>query len=112
MLSQTNGKLVVSAGDSCTAPVDTGSGASSLTTAAAMGVPLLFGGAARMPAVTMVAAAATGLLSTLPQANAQTVSECETATIEVEIYLDTTADEIVMREAQSGDFEVCPPESK
>lgn len=40
-----------------------------------------------------------------------TVSECDLDPIEVEIYVDTTADEIVMREAKSGDFEVCPPES-
>ena len=52
--------------------------------------------------------------SSTPWVHAQEMvaSECEIVPIEVDIYVDSTADEIVMMGAQSGDFEVCPPESK
>ena len=83
-----------------------------------LSVPLLFGrsmgisggvGSALITTLALTSSSAT------PWAHAQDLgveSECEIVPIEVDIYVDTTADEIVMMEAQSGDFEVCPPESK
>lgn len=55
-----------------------------------------------------------GFLSSAPTALAEqsTISECDLAPIEVEIYVDTMASEIVQMEYQTGDFEICPPESK
>lgn len=49
----------------------------------------------------------------LPSATAQdVVSECDLAPIEVEIFVDAMADELVQMQYKTGDFEVCPPESK
>lgn len=46
-------------------------------------------------------------------AGAQEASNgCDLEPIEVEIYLESNPNSIVMRQVQSGDFEVCPPESK
>jgi len=66
-----------------------------------------------VPATTLAAATAFGsfLMNAVPTSAQTTVEECELAPIEVAIYTEVTSDEIVMREAQSGDFEVCPPES-
>ena len=81
-----------------------------------LSVPLLFGrsmgisGGVGSALITTLALTS----SSTPWVHAQEMvaSECEIVPIEVDIYVDATADEIVMMEAQSGDFEVCPPESK
>ena len=54
-----------------------------------------------------------GFMSSAPMALAEqsTISECDLAPIEVEIYVDTLASEIVQMEYQTGDYETCPPES-
>lgn len=56
-------------------------------------------------------ATAFALASQLGMAQAQSTSECQLTPIEVMVYVGAEANEIVMRESQSGDFEVCPPES-
>ncbi len=45
-------------------------------------------------------------------AQSDVVSECDLAPIEVEIYVDTLVEELVQMEYKTGDFEICPPESK
>ena len=108
-ITTTDSKVIVAAGDDCNPeePTDDGSSAfSNLATMAGLSIPFLMGGA-KIPAATIAAA---GLMAGMPAAQGQAV-ECASTAIEVEIYLDSTADEIVMRNAQSGDFETCPPES-
>ncbi|KAL3941693.1 MAG: hypothetical protein SGARI_000515, partial [Bacillariaceae sp.] len=57
-----------------------------------------------------------GLLSSsAPTAMAQqedVIAECDLVPIEVEIYVDAMADEIVQAQYQTGEFEACPAESK
>jgi hypothetical protein len=56
-----------------------------------------------------------GLMSSsAPTALAQqdVIAECELVPIEVEIYVDAMVDEIVQMEYQTGEFEMCPPESR
>jgi hypothetical protein len=90
---------------------DSTAGSGAFQKMAAISIPLLFGANAKLPAATLAAVVASGI--GLPLATAQDVSvtSCETATIEVEIYVGESIDELVMAEAQSGDFEICPPES-
>jgi hypothetical protein len=74
--------------------------------------PFALGLSMGLPVPLAVAASTVGgLLNNVPRAEAQFTSECDLVLIEVDIYVGDMANEIVMREAQSGNFEVCPPES-
>lgn len=86
-------------------------GSGSFQKMAAFSIPLLFGANAKLPAAALAAIVASGI--GLPLATAQDVSvtSCDTATIEVDIYIGESIDQLVMAESQSGDFEICPPES-
>jgi hypothetical protein len=124
MLDYVGNSLSVAAGVGCeTSGVDvpgTGTGteepssaATTLNQVIGFTLPFLFGSSVRLPTATVAVAMATGLLSASPFASAQVsvTTECQLAPINVEIYIDASSDEIVMRNAQSGDFEVCPPET-
>lgn len=99
-----DGVISVSAGatceDSTAAPMDSAA-------MLAVGLPFLFGHST----AGVIGSSLMGLALMGRSSNAQSTSECEIVPIEVDIYVDAMADEIVMRDAQSGDFEVCPPES-
>lgn len=109
-----DGVVTISAGEPCD-PTDGGSGDAPTDTPPeessamlAMGLPFLFG----RSTASVIGSSLLGLSLMSRSTHAQTTAECQIAPIEVEIYVDATADEIVMRESQSGNFETCPPESK
>ena len=114
VLSVEDDVLIITAGDDCDGvvvepigepvEVEDSSAARGMVPLIAAAIPLVAG--AGWPAV-VAAAFATQFTMT----QAQTALECQLTPIEVMVYVGSEADEIVMREAQSGDFEVCPPES-
>ena len=79
---------------------------------------MLMGSKNALAGSTLALSMTVGLLSSAPTAMAaghlgnDVVSECDLVPIEVEIYVDAMADEIVQMEYKTGEFEVCPPESK
>jgi hypothetical protein len=89
------------------------SAATTLNQVIGVTLPFLFGSSLHLPTAAVAVAMATGFLSACPFASAQVsvTTECQLAPIDVEIYIDATSDEIVMQNAKSGDFEVCPPET-
>jgi hypothetical protein len=137
VVEMNDGLMTVTVGESCGAGTMDGDDAnagdgSSATRRLLMnyGLPLLLGqvtasalsisSSTMIPGVTLAAAgllslshssSSTSSSSSSFMVQAQTTAECDAVPIEVEIYLDATSDEIVMRNSQSGDFEVCPPES-
>ena len=120
MVSTEGTSMTVTAGDFCStvttggetkAPTGTGP-TSSATRLLGLTLPLLFGKTGTVLGSNIALAMASGFLGNALMASAQTTSECELAPIEVNIYVDASSDEIVMRSSQSGDFEICPPESK
>jgi hypothetical protein len=122
MVVMEGGVLTVSAGEPCDGSAPTAddsagvptTGTSSASAAFAFlnfGLPIFLGrgvssgvGSALLTTLALSASA--------PFAGAQETAACESVPIEVDIYVGGAANELVMREAQSGDFEVCPPESK
>jgi hypothetical protein len=111
VVSIVDGVVTVSAGEPCdgTAPTSPTAPTAPTESAAymAMGLPFLFG----RSAAGVLGSSLVGMTLLGRGASAQTAA-CQIAPIEVDIYVDASSDEIVMREAQSGNFEVCPPESK
>jgi hypothetical protein len=75
---------------------------------------MLMGTRSALAGSTLALGMTVGFLSSAPTAMAQTdiISECELAPIEVEIYVDTMASELVQMAYKTGDYEVCPTESK
>jgi hypothetical protein len=111
VVKEVDGILSVTAGDSCAGTAAGTSAASMLTSSLGFAVPMLCGLGAGLSATTVATAAALGgFLANAPSALAQT-AECEIVPIEVEIYTNTTSDEIVMLEVKGGDYDECPPES-
>jgi hypothetical protein len=94
--------VTISAGEPCEASPLVGSAAYM-----AMGLPFVFG----RSTTGVLGSTLIGMTLMSQSVKAQS-SECSIVPIEVEIYVDASSDEIVMRQAKSGDFEVCPPESK
>jgi hypothetical protein len=130
MMEVVDDVLVITAGEDCgdkTTPVATTPVSSPISapTAAAPTQPVAGSSAgaswtndARRTLATVVAfgvggwpAAAAVVLGTLGPAEAQTAVECQLTPITVQVYVGTASDEIIMHEAKSGDFEVCPPEA-
>ena len=123
-----DGVVSVVAGDACDSlsvvdsdppsDVEEGSASSKVSKVLSVLLPVALGNMAGLPGTL---SAGLGLVafgaSDLMQVSAQDVGDigveaCDIVPIDVEIYVGTTSDEIVMREFQSGDFETCPPESK
>jgi hypothetical protein len=75
---------------------------------------MLMGTRSALAGSTLALGMTVGMLSSAPMAMAQNdvVSECDLAPIEVEIYVDTMSGELVQMEYKTGDYEVCPTESK
>jgi hypothetical protein len=74
-------------------------------------LPLLFGRSVGISSALITTLALT-MSSSSSSAQQADVPACEPLSIVVDIYVDTTADDIVMMNSQSGNYEVCPPESK
>lgn len=124
------GVLSVSAGDLCETVPSEGtkepdSSTTSFTTALALALPVLVGRNSGLSGYTVagLGLATWGAFSSPSFAQAQAldgggsdaVDACDVVPIDVEIYVAATSassDELVMREYNSGDFEICPPESK
>lgn len=119
-----NGVLEISSGDPCdgTPPLipnpNSPNNDESSAAATYLGwglVGMFLHGRTALTGSTLALGMTVGLLSSAPTgALAQqnnVVSECDLAPIEVEIYVDTMASEIVQMEYQTGDYETCPPES-
>jgi hypothetical protein len=122
MIDYVGSSLSVAAGVGCETPdvdvpgtdtEDPSSAATTLNQVIGFTLPFLFGSSVRLPTATVAVAMATGFLAASPMASAQvtTTTECQLAPIDVEIYIDATSNEIVMQNSQSGNFEVCPPET-
>lgn len=131
MVSNQGDFIAITAGDSCEdvqgpddAKTIAPSGGNTLGHALALAIPV----ALTATGIPGYASAALGFLSLgsigrFPLAVAQTDSlkplddfvdestACNQVPITVDIYVDETVNELVMRDAQSGDFEICPPES-
>jgi hypothetical protein len=112
MIETAVGQVTVTAGEACDSvaqpPADeTTSSASKLL---GFALPFLLGTTSGGIGSGLALGLAGGLLGHA-MVDAQTTSECDIVPIEVDIYVDASADEIVMRSVLSGDFEICPPES-
>jgi hypothetical protein len=111
MIATEVGSMMVSAGEPCGDEVKPeGEATSSATRILRFALPFLLGTTSGGISSGLAFGLAGGLLGHA-MVNAQTTAECELAPIEVDIYVDASSDEIVMRSVQSGDFEICPPES-
>jgi hypothetical protein len=105
------GQVTVRAGEACdSVTVPEGEATSSASKLLGFALPFLLGTTSGGIGSGLAFGLAGGLLGHA-MVDAQTTSECALVPIEVDIYVDATADEIVMRSVQGGDFEICPPES-
>lgn len=93
-----------------------GDAASSLTNYIGWGLAAMVGQKSALAGSTLALSMTVGFMSSAaPTAMAQqevVIAECELAPIEVEIFVDAMADEIIQQQFQTGEFESCPPESK
>lgn len=114
IIEEIDGSLVVKPGDPCGKAAPPGNETETEESMAAMattfGLSFLFGRHG------YIGALGTTLLLTSfmgsSTVSAQDAVECQLLPIEVEIYVDSLpVNEQVMKDFQSGDFEVCPPES-
>lgn len=124
MVTDEGGVIAISAGDSCEdlGPDDVKTVAPSSGNAIGHALAFAIPVALSATGIPGYAAAALGFLSLgaigkfpLTEAQPGFVDEttaCNLVPIEVEIYVDASVNELVMRGAQSGDFEACPPESR
>ena len=111
MIETEFGQVTVSAGEACDSIAKPeGEATSSASKLLGLALPFLLGTSSGGIGSGLAFGLASGLLGHAI-VDAQTTSECDVVPIEVDIYVDATADEIVMRSVQSGDFEICPPES-
>lgn len=107
VIEEIDDTIVIKAGSPCKetgTPADDPTTPTAATSMAVGGLSMLLG----RSAIPMLM----GLTFLGHSAYAQNAVECQLLPIQVEIYVDATVDELVMRDFQSGDFEVCPPESK
>jgi hypothetical protein len=123
-----DGVLEVSVGEPCDgsgfAPIpdpdapdlNESSSAASVSKLLGWGLAALVGRNNALAGSTLAMGMTVGLLSSsAPTVVAQQediIAECDLVPIEVEIYVDSMADELVQMEYQTGEFEICPPESK
>jgi hypothetical protein len=104
------GSMMVTAGEACEDAVVPTKSTSSATRLLGFALPFLLGSTSGGVGSGLAFGLAGGLLGHA-MVDAQSTQECELAPIEVDIYVDASSDEIIMRTVQSGDFEICPPES-
>jgi len=114
MIEVFDGTMSITAGESCIeAPIvetpvetETASSATKLLQYAPLFFGMRYGGVTGSLSIVLTAAfmGKTVMADTV-------VSACDLVPIEVEIYVDITANELVMQEVKSGDYDVCPPET-
>jgi hypothetical protein len=110
MVASEVGSMTVSAGEACDGAAPNPTSTSSAARFLGFALPFLLGTTSGGVGSGIALGLAGGMLGQA-MVDAQTTQECELAPIAVDIYIDASSDEIVMRAAQSGDFEMCPPES-